>query len=134
MDYHIFKSMLNNYYAKHIDVADRPVFFDVKSFCPELDLVTQNFNQIKKEFDQVYQSRPNLPLYHEIDPGEAAISASTEKKWQVYILYLLGHKPEENRTQCPETCRILNNIPNMIQAFFSILEPGKSIPLHNGPL
>jgi aspartate beta-hydroxylase/beta-hydroxylase len=34
---------------------------------------------------------------------------------------------------CPQTARLLDGIPNLVQAFFSVLDPGKSIPLHEGP-
>lgn len=133
MDYHFFKSMLNRYYARHVGGENRPVFFDVDSTFPALDQITKNYSVIKNEFDQVYQTQTNMPLYHEIDPGEEEISKTTDKNWKVFMLYLLGHKPEANRALCKETCDILDNIPNLIQAFFSILEPGKSIPRHEGP-
>ena len=133
MDYHVFKSMLNNYYSRHIGGDKRPVYFDINAAFPTLNQITQNSAKIKSEFDRVYQTQPNMPEYHEIDPGEAEISNTTAKKWKVFMLYLLGHKPQENRALCPETCRVLEGIPNLLQAFFSILEPGKSIPLHNGP-
>ena len=49
------------------------------------------------------------------------------------MLEITGHKPAQNRAYCPETCRVLERVPNMIQAFFSILDPGKSVPEHEGP-
>jgi aspartate beta-hydroxylase/beta-hydroxylase len=81
----------------------------------------------------VLQSQTSLPEYHDVDPGEKAISSTTAKKWSVYMLYNQGHKPEANRALCPETARLLDGIPNLVQAFFSVLDPGKSIPLHEGP-
>ncbi|WP_426760092.1 aspartyl/asparaginyl beta-hydroxylase domain-containing protein, partial [Pseudomonas aeruginosa] len=74
-----------------------------------------------------------FPRYHDIDPGESAISNTTEKNWNVFMLYLLGYQLKEARLLCPELCNLLEGIPHLIQAFFSILEPGKSIPLHEGP-
>lgn len=133
MDYHIFKSLLNRYFARHVGGSKRPVFFDIDATFPELNYITQNFAAIKKEFEKVYHLQPDMPEYHEIDPGEAAISNTTGKRWKVFMLYLLGHKPEENRELCTQTCRALERVPNLLQAFFSILEPGKSIPLHEGP-
>ena len=49
------------------------------------------------------------------------------------MLEVLGHKVEQNRARCPETCKVLERIPNLVQAFFSILDPGKSVPEHEGP-
>ncbi|MBX9790502.1 MAG: aspartyl/asparaginyl beta-hydroxylase domain-containing protein [Pirellulales bacterium] len=44
-----------------------------------------------------------------------------------------GDQAQENRALCPDTCAVLARVPSLMQAFFSILDPGKSIPLHNGP-
>ena len=49
------------------------------------------------------------------------------------MIYLLGYQLEEARELCPTICSLLDKVPHLIQAFFSILEPGKSIPLHEGP-
>lgn len=133
MDYRNLKAKLNQYLFKHVGGDKRPVYFDISAIYPALLAVTKAYPQIKQEFENVYRAQPNMPLYHEIDPGETEISNTTEKGWRVFMLYLLGHKPKENRAQCPETCKVLDTIPGMIQAFFSILEPGKNIPLHKGP-
>ena len=39
----------------------------------------------------------------------------------------------DNCKQCPETTRIIEAIPGMFTAFFSVLAPGKHIPRHRGP-
>lgn len=133
MDYHIFKTMLNNFLARYTGVEQRPTFFDINQTYPALNTITQNFSTIKQEFLCAYEANKNLPRYHDIDPGEKEISDTTEKNWNVFMLFLLGHQPEQAHTLCPEICQLLKKIPNLVQAFFSILDPGKSIPLHDGP-
>jgi aspartate beta-hydroxylase/beta-hydroxylase len=133
MDYHVFKSALNWYLGKHIGRDHRPVFFDIDKTYPSLNAVTHAYRVIRAEFERLFADWHSLPLYHEIDPGEAKISQTTVKKWSVFLLEILGHRLEANRACCPETCRVLDRVPNLIQAFFSILEPGKSIPQHEGP-
>jgi len=39
---------------------------------------------------------------------------------------------KKNCARCPETTRLIENIPGMKTAFFSILAPGKYIPEHRG--
>lgn len=135
MDYHVFKDLINRYLSKHAGRDQRPTFFEIAKTYPALTAVTENFAVIKQEFSAAMSARPHLPRYHDVDPGEHEISniVDPDKNWNVFMLTLLGHKPSENRKLCPQTCAILDKIPNMIQAFFSILDPGKSIPLHNGP-
>ena len=135
MDYHPFKAAVNRYLSRSVGETKRPVFFDIGATCPALNDITRNYPTIRGEFERVWNLNPSMPTYHEVDPGERAISATVDpdKKWTVFMLYVFGYKPERNRSLCPETCRILDRVPNMIQAFFSILEPGKSVPLHEGP-
>lgn len=130
-----FKKAINNYLANHVGGNQRPTFFDVEQICPELTQLTLNFDVIKSELVQALHKKPHLPRYHDVDPGEYKISNTLhmDKNWNVFMLYLLGYKPEDNRSLCPQTCSLLAQVPNMLQAFFSILDPGKSIPLHEGP-
>jgi aspartate beta-hydroxylase len=133
LDYHIFKSALNWYLGRYIDVDRRPTFFDIKQTNSGLNAVTQAYPVIRRELDNLLARSSALPEYHDIDAGEHKISNTTPKKWTVFMLEIMGHKPAANRAWCPETCRVLERVPNMIQAFFSILDPGKSVPEHEGP-
>ena len=133
MDYHYFKDKLNHFYGQYVGHHERPTFFDINQTAPSLSKITAEFSAIKTEFENVLKHTPELPRYHDIDPGEAAISNTTEKNWTVFMIYLLGYEVESARTLCPKLCNLLSGIPHLMQAFFSILEPGKCIPLHEGP-
>jgi aspartyl/asparaginyl beta-hydroxylase (cupin superfamily) len=133
LDYHIFKSVVNSCYAPYVGGNRRPTFFNIDETYPSLNRLTEKFPQIKAEFDALLASHPCLPEYHHIDRGEASISATTAHRWNVCMLEVLGHRVEANRRLFPETCRALEQVPHLIQAFFSILDPGKSIPEHEGP-
>lgn len=135
INYRGMKTKLNRYFSKHVGGEQRPTFFDISKTYPALEKITAQFPVIQQEFFEAMRQKPNNPRYHEIDPGEHHISNTidVDKGWNIFMLYLLGHKPEQNRRYCPQTCAAIAEIPHMIQAFFSILDPGKSIPLHNGP-
>jgi len=133
MDYHYFKDIINRFLAGYVGREQRPTFFDINQILPALNNITCNAAMIKKEFEHVLRTVPQLPRYHDIDPGETAISDTTEKNWHVFMLYLLGYQLPEARTLCPTLCHLLEGVPHLIQAFFSILEPRKSIPRHEGP-
>ncbi|MDA7977529.1 MAG: aspartyl/asparaginyl beta-hydroxylase domain-containing protein [Pirellulales bacterium] len=133
MDYHVFKSAINGYLSRHVNGDKRPTFFEISETYPALDAVTQAYAEIASEFRQLMDRQLILPAYHEVDSGEKEISATTNHKWNVFMLELLGHKPPTNRGYCPKTCDVLAGVPNLMQAFFSILDPRKSVPLHEGP-
>lgn len=135
IDYRGLKAGLNRYFARQVGSDRRPVFHDVATVCPALQEVTRHYPVIRAEYERVLATRPSFPRYHDVDPGERAISAEVDpdKNWSVCMLYVLGWRPSAAREQYPETCRILDRVPTMIQAFFSILDPGKNVPLHRGP-
>jgi len=133
LDYHIVKSAVNAFFGLFIGRKTRPTFFTISETYPALDQVTRAYPTIQKEFDKLIREWNELPQYHEVDPGERNISATTPRRWNVFMLEVMGHRPAQNRACCPETCRALEQVPNMIQAFFSILDPGKSVPEHEGP-
>lgn len=132
MDYHYFKDIINRVFLRYVG-NKRPTFFNIDETFPSLNQITEHFPTVKKEFEQVQAKAGELPRYHDIDPGETEISDTTPNKWNVFMLYLLGYQLEEAQKLCPTLCGVLNNIPHLTQAFFSVLEPGKSIPLHEGP-
>ncbi len=135
MDYHPVKNRINTYFARQVGGGRRPTYHDIDSTCPALNELTRNYPVIRNEFDGVLNRKVPMPAYHDLDAGEREISAVVDpnKRWSVFMLYILGYKPELNRTYCPQTCRILKRIPGLVQAFFSVLDPGKSVPPHDGP-
>ena len=77
---------------------------------------------------------PRAPALSRDRPGRAGISSvDSDRHWYVFMLYILGHKPEANRALCPATCEALARVPNLVQAFFSILDAGKRVRRHEGP-
>jgi len=111
---------------------NRPATFDVATTVPALLEVQKNYPVIRAEVEALLGSGVTIPRYHEVDPGQVQISAG-DKKWKVFVLDLVGARPRTALELCPKTSAILDRVPNLFQAFFSILEAGKSIPAHDGP-
>lgn len=57
---------------------------------------------------------------------------TTDNRWKTFFLIGFGHKAEMNRALCPQTAKVLDQIPGILTGFFSILHPGKHIPAHRG--
>ncbi|MDB9755236.1 aspartyl/asparaginyl beta-hydroxylase domain-containing protein [Winogradskyella sp.] len=113
---------------------NRPVILDVKRTFPELSAIEQSFDVIKAEFENV-NKHFEIPAYHEVEQRQYAISGNVDPnlKWKVFLLYYSGEIPDLAKELCPKTCALLKEIPNVYKVFFSVLEPGKSIPAHHGP-
>lgn len=133
MDYHLFKAAVNGCFSPFAGGRERPEFLDISATRPELNEVVAAYPAIREELERLLESQRRLPLYHDVDRGETKISAACDSAWSVCMLEILGHRLEANRRLFPETCAAVARVPNVIQAFFSILAPHKSVPKHEGP-
>jgi aspartyl/asparaginyl beta-hydroxylase (cupin superfamily) len=123
---------VNRLFDLHTGGPRRPVFYDIDEVRPELAGLRRQFPAIRRELLSLLDGT-EAPRCHEVDRMQTYISATTDKDWRVFYLYLIGEKPEANRARCPVTCAALDRVPGVFQALFSILDPGKSIPSHEGP-
>lgn len=121
--------LINSWFNSYAGGSSRPVFFNIDETAPQLHLVTQAFSQIKREFESL--SQIDLKPYHAIDPDQIRLSKDRED-WSLFLLHAMGYEPQTALKHCPKTLKLLKPIPGLFQAFFSVLPPGKSIPLHQG--
>ena len=126
---------LNAFFDRYTGGRNRPAFFDIDSTFPALNHVTEHQAIIKEELAAILRAKASIPRYHDIDLIQFSISGSIDKDkdWKILMLYAMGERPAVNRSLCPATCALLDKIPDLFQAFFSILDAGKSIPPHTGP-
>jgi beta-hydroxylase len=110
-------------------IGDRPVFppgtFDWEA------RVESQWRTVRAELDEVLRYRDHLPCFHEVSQDQWRLSS--DDKWKTFFLYAYGEKAEANCARCPETTRLVESIPGMKTALFSILAPGIHIPSHSGP-
>ncbi len=116
--------------AKNSLVSDS-VIFDVEQFPWAKDLEA-NWMVIRQELEQVLERVDELPNFQDISQRQSRIA--NDNRWKTYFLYAFGYKATQNCEQCPETTKLIEQIPGMKVAFFSILAPGKHIPKHRGKL
>ena len=116
------------YLGKQSLVGDPPVF-DTTKFPWAMEL-EKNFDVIYRELQGILAMREYIPYFHELSPDQKRIS--TGKNWQTFFLMGFGYKTEQGWKRCPETMKILEKIPNLRTAFFSILGPNYHIPPHQG--
>ena len=121
--------VLGRFIANQSLIGDRPVF-DPAVF-PWIEDIEIHWEQVRHELDELLKEREPLPAFHQISPDQYRIS--TGDNWKTFIFYVFGDRINTNCERCPETARLLEKVPNLRNAWFSILAPGYRIPPHNGP-
>lgn len=93
--------------------------------------VTSELSKVQAELKALLSVPEMIPRHQDII--ETIASITNDDKWLSYFFYIYGQRFDEQCNECPETARLLQNIPGMKTAFFSVLSPGKTIPPHRGP-
>jgi len=104
-------------------------FFNPESF-PWVATIEAEWMEIRKELDSLLVRREEIPNFQDISDKQKVLTEG--EQWKTFWLYAYGEKAEENCARCPETVRLLQRIPGMKSAMFSILAPRKHIPEHRG--
>lgn len=105
------------------------IFFSKEQF-PWVEELEANWQVIRQELDQVLPYADSLPNFQDISPRQGNIA--DDDRWKTYFFCAFGYTSQQNCQRCPETAKLLQNIPGLKVAFFSILAPGKHIPPHCG--
>ncbi len=100
--------------------ADFPWIADLEAHVPE----------IQGELDRVLTRLELLPGVEEISPDHARIAR--ERRWRSFFLHAYGYRSDVACDACPVTARLVDGIPDLETAFFSVLVPGAHLPPHRG--
>jgi beta-hydroxylase len=119
---------LGHFLGRQSLVGDTPVL-DNAHF-PFLKTFTDNWEVIRGEALEILKYREAVPAFQEVSPDQKRIA--TGKNWRTFILFGFRKKLTKNCAMAPETTRLLETIPNLQTAWFSILSPGYHIPAHRG--
>jgi beta-hydroxylase len=105
-------------------------FFDPADF-PWTTTLEDGWRLIREELDEVLKYKEHIPNFQDISREQLGLTQ--DDRWKTYFFYAYGVKAEGNCARCPETTRLLGQIPGMKTAFFSIFGPRKHLPAHRGP-
>ncbi|MDB6140010.1 MAG: aspartyl/asparaginyl beta-hydroxylase protein [Verrucomicrobiaceae bacterium] len=95
-----------------------------------VDEVEAEWTGVREELDHVMQYRDQMPSFQDIVKEVGTIQS--DDQWKTFFLKGVGMDCEENARRCPKTMKLLEKVPKVSTAFFSILSPGKHIPSHRG--
>jgi len=105
-------------------------FLDPSLF-PWIEGVEREWKAIRAELDEVLSHHDDLPNFQDISVDQASIT--DDDRWKTYFFFGYGFRSEANCARCPRTAAVLDSIPGVTTAFFSILSPHKEIGEHRGP-
>lgn len=119
---------LNRFLARHSEVGD-PVIFQPGTF-PWEKALAEHWREIRAEAEAVIALRDQVPAFHEVSPDQYRISQ--EADWKTFWLRGFGVRSEVCCELCPLTDRVLDEVPGLETAFFSMMAPGTHVLAHRG--
>ena len=109
-----------------------PPYLDVKEHFPQHEVLQKNWRIIREELEEVLKNDENVPKFHEIDGIQRFISARDNVPWRTFIIKAYDKWIDANAAKVPKTVALLQEMPQITTAMFSILDGGKHIPSHMG--
>lgn len=122
------RGVFDRFIARFSLVPNDPVL-DVRDFA-WTEALRANWQAIRAEAIAAAFDPGAAPSLSMISPDHRAIAPAN--KWRSFFLYGYGYLVKENLDRCPVTTRLVEAIPGLNSAFFSILAPGTHIPAHRG--
>ncbi len=121
--------LVDVFLTRHSRAPTTP-FLDAAEFAwtPKLEAAT---TEIQQELAEIMKAPERIPAFHQMSPDQARISRGDN--WKTYSFRVFGHRVAENCARCPATAALLEQLPGIQNAWFSILAPGYHIPPHRGP-
>lgn len=119
---------LRGFLAEQSLVSNEPVL-DSSDF-PCLRPFETHWQQIHAELQGILKHKESVPAFEEVSVDQMKIARGGQ--WRTFILFGFGSKLEKNCTHAPRTAELLQQVPNLQTAWFSILEPGYHITPHRG--
>lgn len=84
---------------------------------------------IRAELDGLLADGVELPETSQLAGSDQGAAGS----WTTYVLHWYGRWIDGNCERCPETVALVRDVPHLQVAGFTVLGPGASIPVHQGP-
>jgi len=115
--------------VRYSTIADHQVF--PNALFPWTEHVESHWGSIRTEADAVLHDRGSIPPLRRLSPDHHLIAV--DDRWRSFFLWGYGLRWKANCDRCPQTALLLETVPDLLSAFFSVLLPGSHIPRHTGP-
>ncbi|WP_340587675.1 aspartyl/asparaginyl beta-hydroxylase domain-containing protein [Erythrobacter alti] len=92
--------------------------------------IAEKWGEIRDEAKAIYAHAEAIPPLRRISPDHRRIA--TDDGWRSFFLIGYGNEVPDNVARAPRTMELVQRIPQLNSAFFSILAPGAHIARHRG--
>jgi aspartyl/asparaginyl beta-hydroxylase (cupin superfamily) len=103
-------------------------FFYNKEDLPWTKVLEDNWELIRDEISTLIEVQPARLKPYFINKS----MSFPPKKWKAMSLYFWKFRMHSNCKKCPQTVRLMKQIPNLTSCSLSVLEPGSNINPHQG--
>jgi beta-hydroxylase len=111
---------------RHSLVPDAPLID--KSFFPWTASLERNWRNIQREAVQIRTGE--IPSLADISFDHGRIAA--DRRWRSFFLKGYGYRMGDNFRRAPITSSLIDKVPGLVTASFSVVEAGGHIPRHWG--
>lgn len=87
-------------------------------------------SEIQAEANRLLRHIAAVPPMNQMSADHQRIAG--DGGWRSFFLVGYGYRIEENCARCPRTMQALAQVPGLVTALFSILEPGMHVGRHRG--
>ena len=104
-------------------------FPDMDVHFPNHKLLQENWEIIRDEGNKLYNSNKTTMIKYDSD---LLFKYIADDGWKKFYIKWYGPITNEALLLCPNTCKLIEQLPEITFAMFSIVEPGSSIAIHMG--
>ncbi len=97
---------------------------------PGLAQMQPHWRAIQSEAEALLSSREKIPPFGKISPDHRRIASGPQ--WKSFFFEGYGFRSEANRQTCPQTAALIDQVPGLVVAFYSIMAGDAHVPRHRG--
>lgn len=122
------RDSFNAFVAPYSKVGN-PEVFEPGDF-PWTKAFERDWQAIRDEALAILSHRERVPALGDVSPDHKRLDQ--RRSWRSFFIWGYGYRAHKNARMAPMTARLVDQVPGIITAMFSIHEPGTHLPWHRG--
>ncbi|MDE2149774.1 MAG: aspartyl/asparaginyl beta-hydroxylase domain-containing protein [Gammaproteobacteria bacterium] len=122
------RDVVNRLVSRYSKIGD-PEVFEAAAFPWTIELEA-GWQTIRDEALAILALRNCIPPLGEISPDHTRLDH--RRSWRTFFLWGYGYRIDDNCLHAPVTAALVDRVPGLISAMFSVHEPGTHLPRHRG--